>query len=371
MSKNTLVLYGVGDVSPIHEPIDAYSSLIRPVLKQADIRFCAAERPYSDRGTPQLNSGVSGNPVPPRLASVFTDCGFDVVSIASNHMLDWGPEAMLNTRDNLRGRGIKVIGAGENLEEACSPALVDKNGVRVAFLSFCSVIREGWDAGPNRPGIAPMRAKTYFEHSSYQPGVPPRIVTIPDAGDLENMVRHIRAAKEIADVVVLSMHWGVAFVPRLIADYQSIVAKAAAAAGANIILGHHTHVPKAIGVYGDTACFYSLGNFIITSNYLGGDPKKIAAFEREMGVTIDPDYPRLPFGSHAKHSLIAKAVLSKTGVDQVSFLPMLLDKQIRPEIFPRSDPRFEENLRFMEWVSDGFPHTFTVSGDEVVVTAAG
>jgi poly-gamma-glutamate synthesis protein (capsule biosynthesis protein) len=368
MTRETVTLFGLGDTSPIHEPIAAYSELIRPALASADIRFCAAERPYSEQGTPQLNTGVGGRPVPPHMASVFEDCGFDVVSIASNHIMDFGPQAMLDTREILRAKGIHAIGVGENLEDACRPAFIEKKGVRVAFLSFCSVLREGCEAGPNKAGVAPMRARTYYEPSGYEPGAPARAVTIPDAGDLAHMVRQIRAAKEQADVVVLSLHWGVAFIPRLVAGYQSIVAEAAIAAGADVIFGHHTHAPRAIGVHSGKACFYSLGNFIITSNYLGADPKKIAAFERQMGIKLDPDYPKLPFGTDAKRSLVAKAVLSKQGVERVSFLPMWIDREIRPQLLRREDPRFQENLEFMEWVSEDFPHQFTVEGDEVVVT---
>jgi poly-gamma-glutamate synthesis protein (capsule biosynthesis protein) len=368
MSRETVTLFGVGDTSPIHEPIATYSELVRPALAAADIRFCAAERPYSERGAPHLSTGLSGKPVPPQLASVFDDCGFDVVSIASNHIMDFGPEAMLDTREILRGKGIHAIGVGENLDDACRPAFVDKNGVRVAFLSFCSVLREGCEAGPNKAGVAPMRARTYYEPSGYEPGAPARAVTIPDARDLANMVDHIRAAKQQADVVVLSLHWGVAFIPGLIADYQPVVAQAAIAAGVDVIFGHHTHAPRAIGVHAGKACFYSLGNFIITSNHLGGDPKKIAAFERQMGIKIDPDYPKLPFGTDAKRSLIAKAVLSKQGVESVSFLPMWIDREIRPQVLQREDPRFQENLEFMERMSEALPHRFTVEGNEVVVT---
>jgi len=366
VTNNQVTLFGVGDVSPIHEPIGAYSALIRSTLAAADIRFCAAERPYSDRGTAQP-WGAAEKPVSPSMASIFTDCGFDVVSVASNHTMDWGAEALLDTIHILRKRGIKVIGAGEDLEEACQPAFVECKGVKTAFLSFCSVIREGCEAGSNKPGIAPLRAHSRYE-SNYQPGVPPRIITVPYEDDLAAMKKHIASAKQKSDAVVLSLHWGVPFIPRLIASYQPIVAEAAFAAGADIILGHHAHVPKAVGVYSGKVCFYSLGNFIITSNFLGGDPLKISAFEQENGIKIDPDYPLLPYGQDAKRSLISKAVLSRKGIERVSFLPLLLDKQIRPEQLRSDDARFRDNLEFMEWVSEYFPHKFAIDGDEVVVS---
>jgi poly-gamma-glutamate synthesis protein (capsule biosynthesis protein) len=365
VEDNKVTLYGVGDVSLVHEPVEPFSELIRGEMAKADIRFCASERTFSDRGTAQLNVGVAAKPLPPNMASVFADCNFDVVSPASNHVMDWGVEAMLDTRDAITSLGIQSIGVGEDLQEACRPAIIEWNGVRTAFLSFCSLLREGCAAGPNTPGVAPMRAHAYFEPRSFQPGFPPRVVTIPYADDLANMIKCIKEAKQAADAVVLSIHWGIAIIPRIIADYQRTVAEAAASAGADVILGHHAHVPKAIGVYSGTACFYSLGNFIVTSKM---DPSKRPAFARDHGIELDPDYPMLPFGKDAKRSLIAKILLSKSGVDRVSFLPMMLDTQCRPELLEPSDPRFNEMVSFMEWVSEDFPHEFSITNNEVLIS---
>jgi poly-gamma-glutamate synthesis protein (capsule biosynthesis protein) len=99
--------------------------------------------------------------------------------------------------------------------------------------------------------------------------------------------------------------------------------------------------------------------------------KRARDFESRYGVKLDADYPLLPYGSDAKRSLIAKAVLGRGGVERVSFLPVQIDRQLRPEVLRRGDSRFEDSLRFMEWVSEGFDHRFTVDGDEVRVTAAG
>jgi poly-gamma-glutamate synthesis protein (capsule biosynthesis protein) len=97
-------------------------------------------------------------------------------------------------------------------------------------------------------------------------------------------------------------------------------------------------------------------------------PAKAAEFEKRYGVVMDPDYPHLAYGSDAKRSLIAKAVIAKDGVKRVSFLPVLIDKKLRPEVLRHGDPRFGDAVQFMEWVSEDFDHRFTVEGDEVVVT---
>ena len=357
-----IVLFGCGDVGPIDEPMEPYSTLARPVLATADIRFAQCERIYSERGSFQVH-GHSHTRIKPHMASVFSDCGFDVVSVASNHIMDFGEEAMLDSIENLKGRGIQVMGAGRNLEEARQAVIIERKGVKVAFLAYCSVLQTGFAAGPNKPGVAPMRAHTYYRPLNYQPGVPPRVVTIPFEEDLEGMSDDIAAARKKAHVVVVSLHWGIHFVPRAIADYQPVVAKAAFGAGADMILGHHPHIPKAIGVHSGKVCFYSLSSFIMSA-----DASVVVGYG--MGVEQDPDYPRLPYGPDAKRSLIAKAVLSREGVEKASFLPLLIDKQLRPEVLLHGDPRFDDAVKYMEWASEDFNHKFKVEGDEVIVTGS-
>jgi poly-gamma-glutamate synthesis protein (capsule biosynthesis protein) len=346
--------------------MERYSELVRGALASADIRFAQVERTYSDRGELRSGSGGGHGRLPPRMASVLTDCGFNVASMAGNHAMDWGADALLDTIDLLRGNGIQTIGAGRDIGEARQPAIIECKGLRVAILAYCSVLHEGYGAGPDTPGVAPMRAFARFEPVDYQPGVPPRVVTTPDEQDLADLVADVRATKERSDAVVLSMHWGVHFVPRLIADYQRTVAQAAFAAGADLILGHHAHVPKAIEVFDGKTCFYSLSNFIMTSSpkVTGGAEE----FQRNYGVPLDPEYPNMPYGIDGKRSLLAKAVISKATI-RTSFLPVLIDRQLRPEILHAGDPRFDDQLRYMEWASEGFTHHFTVDGDEIAVSS--
>jgi poly-gamma-glutamate capsule biosynthesis protein CapA/YwtB (metallophosphatase superfamily) len=363
-----VVILGCGDVGPLEEPLDRYAELVRPLLAAADIRFAQVERVYSERGSLQLHSGGAHTRLKPHMAAIFSDAGFNVVSLASNHAMDWGPHAMLDTIDVLRQRGINVVGAGRNIGEARTPAVMEINGVRVAFLAYCSILNEGYWAGPTRPGVAPLRVHTYYETFEYQPGIPPKVVTVPYEEDMRALLDDIHKAKQVADVLVLSLHWGLHFIPRMIAEYQPTVAEAAFKAGADLILGHHAHVPKAIGVHRGKVCFYSLSNFIMSSVPKSRD--KAEVFCKRYGVTLDPDYPRLAYGTDAKRSLIAKARVSTEGVQEVSFLPVLIDRQLRPEVLRRRDPRFEESLRYLDWASEAFEHRFTIRGDEVIVTAA-
>jgi len=357
---------GVGDMGPMHDPMDAYGTLAKPVLAQADLRFAQAERLYSTRGSLQVHAEIPTARLAPHMACVFADCGFDVVSVAGNHALDWGEEALLDTIERFESLGIRTIGAGRNLEEARRPVIMERNGVRVAFLAYCSILNHGFAAGPNKSGVAPLRIHTYYEPVEYQPGIAPHVITIPYAEDLAAVIEDIGQARSKADAVVLSLHWGLHFIPKAMAEYQETVAKAVLAAGADLILGHHPHVPKAIGVHGGRVCFYSLGNFIMSRPERS--PAQAAAFEKHHGVKLDPDYPRLAYGTDAKRSLIAKAVLGARGAERVSFLPVLVDRQLRPEPLRAGDPRFEDAVRYLDWASEDFEHRFTVEGDEVAIT---
>ena len=362
---NAITLLGCGDVGPVHEPVDALCELARPALARADLRFAQVERVYSERGALQVHSGDAHSRLPPHMASVFGACGFDVVSVASNHAMDWGPDALLDTLDLLRARGIQTIGAGRDLAAARTPAILERAGVRVAFLAYCSVLREGYAARADQPGVAPLRVHTYYEPAEYQPGMPPRIVTIPYEQDLEGLVEDVAAARSRADAVVVSLHWGLHFIPRAIAGYQPVVARAAFAAGADLILGHHAHVPKAVGVHAGKVCFYSLSNFIMSAP--AAKPERHAIFAQRYGTALDPDYPHLPYGVDAKRSLIAKAVLSQQGVEAVSFLPVLIDKALRPEVLTAADARFADALGYMNRASEGFGGPYRAEGDEVRV----
>ena len=360
MTDSSIVLLGCGDVGPTKEPLDGYSTLVRPTLAAADFRFGQVERVYSERGTFQLQSDSPHSRVKPHLASVFSDCGFDVLSLASNHAMDWGDDGLIDNIELFRKKGFKTIGAGRDIEAARLPAIIEKNGVRVAFLGYCSVHQEGCSAGSGKVGVAPLRARTYYEQVDYQPGVAPRVLTIPYEEDIAAMVDDIAKAKKLAHAVVVSVHWGVHFVPRVIADYQTVAAKAAFAAGADLILGHHPHVSKAIAVHGGKVCFYSLGNFIMSAGRRPHDARN-----KHYGVVVDDDHP-----ADTRRGMIAKVNITRKGVEKVSFMPVLIDKQLRPEILKRGDPRFDDAVNYLDWTSGDFDHKFTVEGDEVVVTGA-
>jgi len=325
------------------------------------------ERTYSERGWYQewnTTPGGKHTRQHPRLASVLQAAGIDVVSLASNHAMDWGYEPMFDTIDLFRNMGMQVIGAGRNSEEARRPAIVEKNGVKVAILGYCSAIRDGQAAVDNKPGIAPMRAFTHYDPTDFQPGSPPEIVSVPHQGDIMAMQQDIRRVKPEVDAVVVFIHWGVCFIPKTLATYQPPVAHAAIDAGADLIIGHHAHVPKAVEVYKGKVCFYSIGNFMTT----GGHEKRLPVRWNFFWYQTEPDSLYDP-PIHCKQTILPKVVFSKRGVERVAFIPAYINKLAQPEPLRSDDPRFGDALEQIEWVSDFVPHKFRVDGNEVVVAA--
>src|SRR6185295_460065 len=372
-SKTAVTLMACGDIGPVVEPTERFVELISPLLQQADVRLGQCERTYSERGAdPQFTDGPgqqSGHHsrLHPRMAGIWNAAGIDVVSLASNHAMDWGPDPLMDTIDMFRGMGKQVIGAGRDAEEARKPAIVEKNGVRVAILAYCSVLRSGQAAGKGKVGIAPVRAHNHYLPEEFQPGTPPRIVTVPYEEDVAAMQEDIRKAKQQADVVIMSIHWGLRLVPKTICTYQPPVAHAAIDAGADLILGHHAHSIKAVEVYKGKVCFYSIGNFMTTGSPNTYDWNLI-------WLPIDqeclPPTGRYFFPSHCRMTMVPKIVMSKQGVERVSFLPAYINPRAQPYAVAPDDPKFAEILKFTEWVSDQHPHKFRVEGNEIVVDVA-
>lgn len=370
MSDTAVILVG-GDCGPAHGPrdgypVEGYTELVRPVLEGAQMRFVNCMRTYSTRSVRADHAPQVGQPV--EMAAIFTGGLFDAVTMANNHSYDSGPQAMLDTRALFLSHGVQVTGAGANLAEARQAAIVERNGVRVAYLGYTSVGPPGSEAGPDKPGIAPIRVKTQYEHRG--PHAPVRIRTEPEADDLRCLLEDIASLRRRVDVVVLAFHSGVIRLPRVIADYQVTVAHAAIDAGADMVVCHAPHIPKAIETYRGKAIFYSLGVFAMTKPFPAPTWEEPAWQHGAIRnhVDLDPDYPLMPYGKPSTLSLLAKAVAGRSGIARVSFLPMAMDARYRPQVLRRSDPRFAEVVDYLEWSSADMPHTFTVEGDEVVVS---
>ena len=184
------------------------------------------------------------------------------------------------------------------------------------------------------------------------------------------LLEDIAALRRNVYVVVLAFHSGIIRIPRVVCDYQVAVAHAAIDAGADLVVAHSLHIPKAIEVYESKAIFYSLGVFSMTKPFAAPSWREPAWAHGSVRnhTDLDPAYPFMPYGKACTISLLAKAVAGKDGSVRYSFLPMMFDKKYRPEVLRRGDPRFDQVVEYMRWVSEDMPQKFTIEGDEVVVS---
>jgi len=185
-------------------------------------------------------------------------------------------------------------------------------------------------------------------------------------------VNDIRQAKSQADLVILSLHWGIHFIPAVIADYQREVARAAIDAGADLILGHHAHILKGVEVYSGKVVFYSLCNFALDLS----PTKEILESPGHKEISVlnvswqpDPEYPTYFLPPDSRKTMIAKCVISNKEIKSVSFLPTYINKQSQPEILNSQDERFGEVVGYMEEISQdqGLNAKYVIEGDEVFI----
>lgn len=211
---------------------------VSKLLGDAAIVFGNLEGPLTDRGQAFGGKQYVFRSPPDRVAPALARAGIRLVSLANNHVMDYGLEGLRDTMRALEDAGIRYAGAGESLAAARRPAIVETGGVRLALLAYSLTFPEEFWASDSRPGTA-------FGH--------------------EHQVRaDVAAARRTADVVLVSFHWGREGTTEL-RDYQRTLGQAAIDAGAAAVLGHHPHVLQAVEHYRGGVILYSLGNFVFGS----------------------------------------------------------------------------------------------------------
>jgi poly-gamma-glutamate capsule biosynthesis protein CapA/YwtB (metallophosphatase superfamily) len=208
----------------------------RGILSLADIAIGNLEAPFGTKGIAFKKRFTFL--VPPRYAGALRDAGFDAVAMANNHMMDYGAEPLTATLFLLDSLGIAHSGAGLDAARARAPGIVERNGIKAAFLSYSRVHPAQFWAGRKKPGTA--------------------------AASEAEVIADIKAAKQTAALVVVSFHWGAELMDRP-KDYQVRLAHAAIDAGADLVLGHHPHVLQGLELYRGKLIAYSLGNFAFGS----------------------------------------------------------------------------------------------------------
>ncbi len=377
-----LTMYAVGDCAPYRDDLSSSFRHVEGLFNSGDLCFAQLESVLSSNLELSSCTRMGCSSVP-GVARAMKDAGFDVVSFSSNHALDYGRTAFRDTLRHIREAGLYLTGAGENEAEARRYPIIDVKGTRVAFLGYCSILPQGFWAEENRPGCNPARGITAYvpvEHD--QPGTPCRVFTFPHPDDLKHMTEDIREAREKADIVIVSIHWGVHFKEGVIADYQRYYGHFAIDAGADLILGHHAHILKPVEIYKGKAIFYSLGNFAMEEvhNMLqdqrqkGQTGQEMYSSKSHLEMTAISDAFKTTtrcFPMDSYMTMVAKWEIEDKKITKVSYLPAYLPEDCAPYVVKSGDPMFGRINDYMIKITkdQGMDAgIYRVCGDEVVLT---
>jgi poly-gamma-glutamate capsule biosynthesis protein CapA/YwtB (metallophosphatase superfamily) len=257
-------------------------------VRSADIAFGNLETPITPG--PEVQPFEMSFRADPESAQALHDAGFDVLSLANNHTPNFGENGLQDTLRYLDE--VRIVHVGAGLDQAAHSAkFIESKGIRFAFLAYNDrdVVPASYEATDTRFGTA-------FMHTA-------------------RMQDAVRAATEVADIVIVSMHSGTEYEP-FPNDSQTTFAHAAIDAGAEMVIGHHPHVVQTMEVYKGKYIFYSLGNFVFDQMW-----------SRET-----------------REGLLARATIRKEGVTGISFHPVLIEDY--------AQPRFLEAAEEIEQVLD-------------------
>lgn len=251
------------------------------LLRDSDITFGNLECPLCIHGLPNKDKDVvvRGGP---KYAYDLANAGFNVVSIANNHIMDYGPEGLFETFNVLSRHKIKMVGAGKNAKAARKPTCLEVGGLKMFIMAYHGTTGTG----------------------KYFPGTA--------GGEFSVVKRDLVDIKGAADIIVISFHWGVEYLntpPSIFIKF----ARQLIDAGAHIILGHHPHVLQGIERYRNGIIAYSLGNFVFDTSI---HPVNI---------------------SQTSESIILKCYLSRNGIQHYELMPVYINDRGQPEILIGKD----------------------------------
>jgi poly-gamma-glutamate synthesis protein (capsule biosynthesis protein) len=260
---------------------------VRHLLADADITIGNMEGTYSERGV-AANKKYTFR-TPPRHAQGLAEAGIDIVSLGNNHAMDFGPIALADTRAALDAAGVRHSGAGANAAAARQPAVIEANGLKLAFLSY-NAVTESTPATDAAAGVA--------------------------WGNEPSIRADVDSARRAADIIVLSLHAGTEYQDAPTAAQRQL-ARIAIDAGATLVLGHHAHVFQGWEHYGRGVIVYGLGNFVFD---------------------LDPeDYAML--GPRPFQAAIMRFELTREGVTKVEARPVFIDPAENRPIVPQGETR--------------------------------
>ncbi len=227
-----------------------------------------------------------------------------MVATANNHALDAEGEGLRDTREALWRAGIGAVGTGRDLADARRPFVVERDGIRVAFLGYAQFVNAGRSAfaQPDRSGVVPL-----------------------DPFVIEEDVHRVR---DRVDFVVLSFHWGIENAKETHPDARAF-ARRMIDAGADVILGHHPHVPRGVELYRGKPIVYSLGNLIFGHNHTyWGDNYLARLILTPEGIERVEVLPVAGSGNELSQPFLLTGERARTVLEEVRELSEALDTRM-------------------------------------------
>ncbi|GAA5232404.1 CapA family protein [Verticiella sediminum] len=341
-------------IRPQHAPGEK-ACAVHALLHASDLAIGNFEMALAEGGVPLEKTGVRR--ADPAVGPTLGVIGFDVLSVANNHTVDYGWEGLESTMRSLRGAGCSVIGGGSTLDEAAAPVIRHVNGLRIGVLAYSCLTPAGARATEAGPGIACIRIRTSYEINPLiqieEPGDPSAVAirTWPLDEDLRDAVRRVRQLREQCEHVVVSLHWGFGSGGAL-AEYQAPLARSLIDAGASVIHGHHPHAVQGVEFHRGRPILYSAGIYMAEQ---WSQPASPVVMKMRAGMSKD--------------GYVAYVQLCAGEVARVCLHPIVLDDAHQPTRATGTD--FERIARQLVWLSTPLGTRIAVEGAAICAAPSG
>ena len=364
MNKKSLTMLAVGDVILEKPGGEFYLSLAAPVLKKGDVVVGQGEVLFTARGIKTFVEAFPAPAAPPENMVALASAGFNVITLAGNHAYDQGAPAIEDTMAGFKKLGVAVTGAGMNIDEARTPAIIERGDTRFGFLNYNCVGPMGEWAHKFKPGCAYVQIISHYEMNSANPGGPPDVYTFAVPRSLNAMTDDVKKLRSLCDILTVCYHKGILGSPETLAMYDQQVAYAAIDAGADLVLGHHAHMLKGIELYKGKAIFHGLGQFVSVGQGLTDEERK------EMRSLAGPNLSTyvLRLDPARNMAMIAKCVIDNGKISRLSYLPCIINDEQKTEIL-KNDDKGRQVFEFMDRITKaaGLNVKYEWEGDEVVI----
>lgn len=355
-----LRLLAVGDVLIERDDPGGVFARCADVIKVGDVFFGNCEAVYADgvQFSPTASIPVVGSP---ENAAGLGVAGFDVMSLSNNHTVDGGHEGLLQTLARVEEQGIVTCGAGANLAAARRPAILERNGRRIAFFAYSCEFPAGYSATEDRPGIATIRTHTVYVPSplsAFQSGGAPDQFTVVDPRDLRSVRADIAAVRNEVDLIIVSMHAGDGSRPAVITDFERQLAQAVIDVGADAYLGHHHHMLRGAEYYRGKPVFYGLGHFVFDVPDFESQvpPTVLASMKKHAGEYgygyRDDGYPLLPMHPEARMTMIAVCDFGADSEVQAGAIVCRLNPEGQPVPLSPREAAGQEVVEYLRWLNE-------------------